>query len=106
MGNNRKKPRQQHTAEMISLSQLALLSSLLTVALVHSKSAALISRINKASIDVCLEGWLRGEAAIIGAHADQEDFYFEWVPTGEKYPFSEFGAFYNTFKGDALQRTG
>merc|ERR1712244_36750 len=42
----------------------------------------------------------------IGAHADQENFYFEWVPTGERYPFKEFPAFYNQFKGDALARTG
>merc|ERR1712110_1272737 len=45
---------------------------------VNSRSAELTTRINKASIDVCLEGWLRGEASIIGAHADQENFYFEW----------------------------
>ena len=85
---------------------LSLLLSLLAVSLVNSRSAELTTRINKASIDVCLEGWLRGEASIIGAHADQENFYFEWVPTGERYPFAEFPAFYNQFKGDALARTG
>merc|ERR1712079_954993 len=73
---------------------------------VNSRSAELTTRINKASIDVCLEGWLRGEASIIGAHADQENFYFEWVPTGERSPFKEFPAFYDQFKGDALARTG
>merc|ERR1719166_488631 len=91
---------------MISKRLLCLLSTLMAVALVNSKSADLVRRINKASIDVCLEGWLRGEASIIGAHADQENFYFEWVPTGERYPFKEFPAFYNQFKGDALARTG
>merc|ERR1712156_911673 len=92
--------------EMISKRLLCLLSTLMAVALVNSKSADLVRRINKASIDVCLEGWLRGEASIIGAHADQENFYFEWVPTGDRYPFAEFPAFYNQFKGDALERTG
>merc|ERR1711936_1178166 len=92
--------------EMISKRLLCLLSTLMAVALVNSRSAELTTRINKASIDVCLEGWLRGEASIIGAHADQENFYFEWVPTGDRYPFAEFPAFYNQFKGDALERTG
>merc|ERR1712110_585656 len=81
--------------EMISKRLLCLLSTLMAVALVNSKSADLVRRINKASIDVCLEGWLRGEASIIGAHADQENFYFEWVPTGQRFPFAEFPAFYN-----------
>merc|ERR1711874_910641 len=68
--------------EMISKRLLCLLSTLMAVALVNSKSADLVRRINKASIDVCLEGWLRGEASIIGAHADQENFYFQWVVDG------------------------
>merc|ERR1712154_408556 len=53
---------------------------------VNSRSAELTTRINKASIDVCLEGWLRGEASIIGAHADQENFYFKWGRT-QKLPY-------------------
>merc|ERR1711913_94495 len=48
--------------EMISKRLLCLLSTLMAVALVNSKSADLVRRINKASIDVCLEGWLRGDA--------------------------------------------
>merc|ERR1712142_456577 len=73
---------------------------------VNSQSNALVSRINQASVDVCLEGWLRGEAAIIGAHADQKNFFFQWLETGQKYPFAEFPAFFKQFKGDALERTG
>merc|ERR1711994_261136 len=102
MGN----PLRTSSRDMTPTRILSLLLSLLAVSLVNSRSAELTTRINKASIDVCLEGWLRGEASIIGAHADQENFYFEWVPTGERYPFAEFPAFYNQFKGDALARTG
>ena len=86
---------------MISLKQLTILTALLAMT-----SNALVSRINQASVDVCLEGWLRGEAAIIGAHADQKNFFFQWLETGQKYPFSEFPAFFKQFKGDALERTG
>merc|ERR1711879_189715 len=93
MGN----PLRTSSRDMTPTRLLSLLFSLLAVSLVNSRSAELTTRINKASIDVCLEGWLRGEASIIGAHADQENFYFEWVPTGERYPFKEFPAFYNQF---------
>merc|ERR1712165_188480 len=95
MGN----PLRTSSRDMTPTRILSLLLSLLAVSLVNSRSEELTTRINKASIDVCLEGWLRGEASIIGAHADQENFYFEWVPTGERYPFKEFPAFYNQFKG-------
>merc|ERR1711909_166835 len=101
MGN----PLRTSSRDMTPTRILSLLLSLLAVSLVNSRSAELTTRINKASIDVCLEGWLRGEASIIGAHADQENFYFEWVPTGERYPFKEFPAFYNQFKGDASATT-
>merc|ERR1712079_302268 len=78
MGN----PLRTSSRDMTPTRILSLLLSLLAVSLVNSRSAELTTRINKASIDVCLEGWLRGEASIIGAHADQENFYFEWVVDG------------------------
>ena len=85
---------------------LTILFSQLAMVVVNNQSNAVINRINKASIDVCLEGWLRGEAAIIGAHADKKNFFFEWLETGKKYPITEFDSFHDQFKGDALERTG
>merc|ERR1712088_407235 len=94
--------RNQERTRMISLKQLTILTALFAIT-----SNALVSRINQASVDVCLEGWLRGEAAIIGAHADQKNFVFHWLETGQKYPFSEFPAFFKQWEeGTRMYQAG
>merc|ERR1711902_439711 len=60
---------------MFNIQTLAIFSTLVAVNVVHSKSAELVSRINRASTDVTVEGWMRGETSIIGAHADEKNFF-------------------------------
>merc|ERR1712110_907923 len=81
---------------MFNIPTLAIFSTLVAVNVVHSKSAELVSRINRASTDVTVEGWMRGETSIIGAHADEKNFFMEFVATGARFSFLGFQDFFDT----------
>merc|ERR1719219_3199946 len=91
---------------MFNIQTLAIFSTLVAVNVVHSKSAELVSRINRASTDVTVEGWMRGETSIIGAHADEKNFFMEFVATGARFSFLGFQDFFDTFKDSAFEKTG
>ena len=60
-----------------------------------------VQKINRESVRICLEGWIRGDAAVITSQADRKRFTCTWVPTGDVYNFEQFPAFYNQLKVDA-----
>merc|ERR1711913_103474 len=91
---------------MFNIQTLAIFSTLVAVNVVHSKSAELVSRINRASTDVTVEGWMRGETSIIGAHADEKNFFMEFVATGARFSFLGFQDFFDTFKAGSFEATG
>jgi hypothetical protein len=62
-----------------------------------------VQKINRAALSICLDGWIKGDAAIIGSTADPKRFSFTWVPTGEVFSYEQFPDFYNKFKSDAEQ---
>jgi len=65
-----------------------------------------VQKINREALRVCLEGWIRGDPAVIGSQADTKQFHFTWVPTGEVFNFEQFPDFYMKFKGDAEKMAG
>ena len=62
-----------------------------------------VQKINRESVRICLEGWIRGDANTIISQADRKRFTCTWVPTGDIYTFDQFPAFYNQLKVDAEQ---
>ena len=57
-----------------------------------------VQKINREALRVCLEGWVRGDVAVIASQADPARFNFTWVPTGGVYSYEEFPDFYENFK--------
>ena len=58
---------------------------------------------NRESVRVYLDGWMRGDAAMIISRADRKRFTCSWGSTGDIYNFDQFPAFFNQLKVDAEQ---
>ena len=89
---------------MKSRNLLSFTSTLLVVTVINCKPDTSSSRINRATINLMVEGWMRADTSIMEDYFDED--WVGWVPTGQLNSFAEFANFFASFKDSAFENTG
>ena len=90
--------------EMISRNLLSFTSTLLVVTVINCKPDTSSSRINRATINLMVDGWMRADTSNMEDYFDED--WVGWVPTGQLNSFAEFANFFASFKDSAFENTG
>ena len=89
---------------MMSRNLLSLTSTLLVVTVINCKPDTSSSRINRATIDLMVDGWMRADFTGLEGFFDED--WVGNVPTGQLNGFADFANFFASFRDSAFENTG